>query len=161
METLNRKNIRKFSSFPLLPPSPVSSSSKCVSEMRGDDRPLRESEWWEAHNLFSLSASWFFFLLLLSQAYFFPDKQKSRAPVVWRYFHFQLVPHKQRAVKDNVVRNDEYIASGFNIFNTRSGCGVEWNRVLDNDEKEENKMVSTFQLSWDVVLHWDFFYSRS
>lgn len=38
--------------------------------------------------------------------------------------------------EDNVVRNDEYIARSFNIFNTRRGCGRGYNGTLDNDEKK-------------------------
>lgn len=67
------------------------------------------------HNLFSL----FLFPAVKSGA---SNAQSERERE--RYFHFQLLPHKQKACEDNVVRNDEYIASGFNIFNTLCGCGV-------------------------------------
>lgn len=38
-----------------------------------------------------------------------------------------------------MVRNDEYVACGFNIFNARRRCGRAWRGVLDNDEKEEKR----------------------
>lgn len=70
-----------------------------------------------------------FFFILASWAIFFPpfaDKQ-SRAESFKCHedifiFSCSLI---NRGCEDNVVRSDEYIASGFNIFTTRRGCGKE------------------------------------
>lgn len=126
METLNRKNIRKsppHQHHPLPPPPHQSVWERCEQLTE-----LRESKWWEAHGLFSL----FLHLGFLGTFFSSGDKQKSQASVPWRHFHFHLLPHKQG---DNVVRNDEYIASGFNIFTHRECCR-ESRGVLDNDEKK-------------------------
>lgn len=120
-ETLNRKT--KFS---LPPTSALPHQSVRVKRSKGDDGPPSSDGRLTICFLF-LFPAFLFHLGFLGN--FFPpfaDKQ-SRAESFKCHedifiFSCSLI---NTGCEDNVVRSDEYIASGFNIFTTRRGCGKE------------------------------------